>query len=80
MPMTGMLVEANGTELYVEQAGDGAPIVFVHGMCGDARAWNGQFERLHDRFRCVAYDRRGHSRSPRTDATETVSLHADSPH
>lgn len=72
-----MDVEVNGTSLYAEQTGDGPAIVFVHGMCGDAEAWRGQVERLQDRFRCVTYDRRGHSRSPRTDAIETVSLHAD---
>jgi pimeloyl-ACP methyl ester carboxylesterase len=46
-------------------------------MCGDAGVWQGRVERLQDRFRCIAYDRRGHSRSPRTDATETVGLHGD---
>src|SRR5262245_30555053 len=72
-----MNVDANGTTLYAEQVGDGPPIVFVHGMCGDADVWRGQVERLKDQFQCVTYDRRGHSRSPRTDATETVGLHAD---
>jgi pimeloyl-ACP methyl ester carboxylesterase len=75
--MTGTLVDANGTSLYAEQTGNGSAIVFVHGMCGDAGVWHGQFERLQDRFRCIAYDRRGHSRSPRTDVIETVGLHAD---
>jgi pimeloyl-ACP methyl ester carboxylesterase len=72
-----MKVDANGTCLYVEQAGDGPSVVFVHGMCGDARVWSGQVERLHHRFACTTYDRRGHSRSPRTDTVDTVELHAD---
>lgn len=72
-----MDVPANGTTLYVEEAGEGQPLVFVHGMCGDARVWSGQVERLRGRFRCVAYDRRGHTRSARTDVAETVGLHAD---
>src|SRR5205823_13021467 len=34
--------------------------------------------RLSDRFRCTVYDRRGHSRSPRTAiAAHTVELHGD---
>ena len=72
-----MQVQANGTTLHAEQTGDGSSVVFVHGMCGDARVWSGQVERLADRFRCTTYDRRGHSRSPRTDVSDTVELHAD---
>ena len=72
-----MDIQANGTTLYAEQVGEGPSVVFVHGMCGDARVWAGQVERLADRFRCTTYDRRGHTRSPRTDVTETVELHAD---
>lgn len=72
-----MDVQSNGTTLYAEQAGDGPSLVFVHGMCGDARVWADQVNRLAARFRCTTYDRRGHTRSPRTDIVETVELHAD---
>ncbi len=72
-----MDVQTNGTTLYAEQTGDGPSLVFVHGMCGDGRVWADQVARLADRFRCTTYDRRGHTRSPRTDAIETVQLHAD---
>lgn len=69
--------QTNGTTLHVEQAGEGPSLVFVHGMCGDARVWADQVHRLADRFRCTTYDRRGHTRSPRTDVAESVELHAD---
>lgn len=72
-----MDVFANGTTLYAEQTGEGPTLVFVHGMCGDARVWSDQVTRLSGRFRCVTYDRRGHTRSPRTDVPERVDLHAD---
>lgn len=72
-----MDVTSNGTTLYAERSGRGRPLVFVHGMCGSADVWRGQVERLSGDFECVAYDRRGHSRSPRTDAAETVELHGD---
>lgn len=72
-----MDVGANGTMLYAEQTGDGPSLVFVHGMCGDGRVWADQVNRLAGCFRCTTYDRRGHTRSPRTDATDTVELHAD---
>ena len=72
-----MEVQTNGTTLYVEQVGEGPSLVFVHGMCGDGRVWEDQVNRLADRFRCTTYDRRGHTRSPRTAVSETVELHAD---
>jgi 3-oxoadipate enol-lactonase len=72
-----MFVDANGTMLYAEQVGGGPSLVFVHGMCGDARVWADQVGRLAGRCRCTTYDRRGHTRSPRTDAVDTVELHAD---
>jgi len=72
-----METAANGTTLAFDQTGDGPSLVFVHGMCGDARVWADQAERLGDRFRCTTYDRRGHTRSPRTDVAESVELHAD---
>ena len=71
-------VVVNGTSLHVQEAGEGPAILFIHGMCGDADVWNGQLELLGGEFRCVAYDRRGHSRSPLGEGVErSVELHAD---
>lgn len=44
-----------GTIRYRE-AGEGKPIVFVHGYLVDGRLWDGVVERLSDRFRCIAPD------------------------
>ncbi|HAM01008.1 MAG TPA: hypothetical protein DCQ30_02085 [Acidimicrobiaceae bacterium] len=70
-------VEANGVRFHYEIAGDGPPLVFVHGMCGRGAVWNEQVARLSDHFTCVTYDRRGHGSS--TDGTDThsVPLHGD---
>lgn len=70
-------VPVGGTELFVRETGSGTPILFVHGMCGDADVWSDQVSRLSDRFRCVAYDRRGHTRSPFGQGVRTVEAHAD---
>lgn len=68
----------SGTELYYEDAGHGPAALFIHGMCGSANVWDGQVERLADEFRCITFDRRGHTRSPLGDVTQrTVELHAD---
>jgi pimeloyl-ACP methyl ester carboxylesterase len=44
-----------GTIRYRE-AGEGRPIVFVHGYLVDGRLWDGVVDRLSDRFRCLAPD------------------------
>ncbi|HET9153741.1 MAG TPA: alpha/beta hydrolase [Solirubrobacterales bacterium] len=44
-----------GTIRYRE-AGEGKPVVFVHGFLVDGRLWNGVVDRLSDRFRCLAPD------------------------
>jgi pimeloyl-ACP methyl ester carboxylesterase len=68
----------NDTEIYYEDTGSGRPILFIHGMCGDASVWNDQVLRLDHHFRCISYDRRGHSRSPLgTIEQRAVELHAD---
>ena len=61
---------------YYEQAGQGPALLFIHGMCGNARVWADQVERLADRFSCVTYDRRGHTRSGLGTEPEPVATHA----
>jgi pimeloyl-ACP methyl ester carboxylesterase len=38
------------------EAGNGKPIVFVHGYLVDGRLWDGVVDRLSDRFHCLAPD------------------------
>ena len=46
---------AAGTIRYRE-AGEGKPIVFVHGYLVDGRLWDGVVDALADRYRCIAPD------------------------
>jgi pimeloyl-ACP methyl ester carboxylesterase len=71
------MVPVRGTHLYVEDAGSGPTLLFIHGMCGNAHVWQGQVRRLGSRFRCITYDRRGHTRSPLGEAPESVQTHAE---
>jgi 3-oxoadipate enol-lactonase len=70
-------VPIEGTELFVRESGSGPALLFIHGMCGDADVWLDQQQRLSGTFRCVAYDRRGHTRSPFGTGVRTVEAHAD---
>ncbi len=64
-PLRTGTVEANSTPLYYEVRGTGPAVVFVSGATGDAGHFDYVAELLADEFTCVAYDRRGNSRSPR---------------
>lgn len=49
---------ANGLEFHYVQAGQGAPLVFLHGVLGDWRVWAPQWAAFTERYRCIAYSRR----------------------
>ncbi len=70
-------IAINDTTLYYERDGQGPAILFVHGMCGHADVWAAQAERFADRYTCVRYDRRGHTRSRRGTTAISVACHAD---
>ncbi|MFE4974735.1 alpha/beta fold hydrolase [Kitasatospora sp. NPDC056651] len=61
MPRVGV----NGIELFYEVAGDGDPLVLVHGSWSDHAGWAPVLHALALRFRVLVYDRRGHSQSER---------------
>ncbi|MCW5691756.1 MAG: alpha/beta hydrolase [Pseudolabrys sp.] len=50
----------DGTRLYVEEAGQGTPIVFVHEYAGDYRTWEPQMRFFSRSHRCVTYSQRGY--------------------
>jgi 3-oxoadipate enol-lactonase len=61
----------------VEQ-GEGPAVVLIHGLAGDASAWNAQLALLKDRFRVIAFDNRGAGRSTQVDEpVSTRDLAAD---
>lgn len=69
-------IAVRDTTIHYEQAGQGPALLFIHGMCGDATVWADQVERLADRFNCVTYDRRGHTRSGLGTEPESITTHA----
>jgi 3-oxoadipate enol-lactonase len=56
-------VDVEGARLYYEEAGQGTPVVLIHGGFLDRRMWDGQFEVLAQRFRAIRYDVRAHGLS-----------------
>jgi pimeloyl-ACP methyl ester carboxylesterase len=60
-------LEVDGLRIADERAGDGPPLVLLHGYLGDGRTtWRRQIEGLSDEFTVVAWDApgAGHSSDP----------------
>ena len=66
-------VRVNGTELYYEIRGTGAPVLMVMGASGDAGHFDAIADLLSDEFMVVTYDRRGNGRSPARAGWKTTS-------
>jgi pimeloyl-ACP methyl ester carboxylesterase len=68
MPWT----QVGPSDIYYQEAGDGQPLVLLHGMSSCAEAWFQQFEAFSPFFRVVAYDsvNHGHSANSPRDQPE----------
>jgi pimeloyl-ACP methyl ester carboxylesterase len=62
------VVRVDGLEIAYRRAGDGPPLVLVHGATLDSRMWQPQLAGLADEFTVVAWDEPGAGRSSDTPA------------
>ena len=65
----------NGVELYYEDAGEGRPVVYLHGAMAGLRFFQHQVSPSAD-HRAVALDYRGHGRSATPETGHTVPQYA----
>src|SRR4051812_44639047 len=56
-------IRAAGLDVAYDRAGEGPPLVLVHGGTGDAREWRPQLTGLADDFTVIAWDEPGAGRS-----------------
>jgi 3-oxoadipate enol-lactonase len=56
-------VELPGVRLAYEIAGDGHPVVFLHGGLLDGRMWDAQFQFFAQQYQAIRYDMRGAGKS-----------------
>jgi pimeloyl-ACP methyl ester carboxylesterase len=64
---------SDGIELYVEEAGRGPPVVFVHEYAADYRTWEPQMRHFARSHRCVTYSQRGYPPSDVPEAPDTYT-------
>lgn len=63
----------DGVNLYVEDTGEGRPIIFVHEFAGDYRSWEPQVRHFSRTNRCITFSARGFLPS---DVPEDPSLYS----
>jgi pimeloyl-ACP methyl ester carboxylesterase len=59
-----VMADEGRIELYIESQGEGPKLVFLHGFGGSARNFRPQLRALSSAYRVIAFDARGHARSP----------------
>ena len=59
------LTTCDGVQLGVDRAGEGPPLILVHGSWSDSSTWDRVFGSLAKRFDTIRYDRRGYGASQR---------------
>lgn len=53
-------IHVDGIDLYYEEAGKGAPVLFIHEMGGNYQSWEPQLRHFSRRNRCIVYSARGY--------------------
>jgi non-heme chloroperoxidase len=75
---SGTITTKDGTEIYYKDWGEGPVVTFSHGWPLSSDAWDGQMLFLvHNGFRVVAHDRRGHGRSSQASSGNDMDSYAD---
>jgi pimeloyl-ACP methyl ester carboxylesterase len=63
----------DGVKLYVEETGQGTPILFIHEFGGNHASWEPQLRFFSRRHRCISYAARGY---PPSDVPESVDRYS----
>ncbi len=66
-------VESNGQKLYYEIHGEGAPLVLIMGLGGDATGWMLQIPEFSEYFKVIAFDNRDVGRSTKARGPYTIA-------
>jgi pimeloyl-ACP methyl ester carboxylesterase len=68
---------ADGTDIRFETNGNGPPLVLIHGITENRRAWDSHVPRLAERYTVTRLDLRGHGESDTADVYDIEALTSD---
>ena len=68
--------QSNGINLHYEIAGQGAPLLFLHGLGSRGEDWAAQLPCFADRYRVITADMRGHGQSDKPPGPYSVPMMA----
>ncbi|WP_413582232.1 alpha/beta fold hydrolase [Bdellovibrio sp. HCB288] len=76
--MSSFFTVSDGTKIFYKDWGQGQPVLFSHGWPLTSDAWESQMlALLHEGYRVIAHDRRGHGRSSQTWEGNHMDQYAD---
>jgi pimeloyl-ACP methyl ester carboxylesterase len=64
---------SDGVQLYYEETGEGAPLIFLHEFGGHYLSWEPQVRYFSRRYRCITYAARGW---PPSDVPDDVAMYS----
>src|SRR5437867_2023625 len=67
-------VKVNGIEINYREAGEGFPVVLIHGYTGNLRNWALTIPALTGHFKTISVDLRGHGQSGKPTRPEDHAL------
>ncbi len=70
-------IRINDLEVNYEIAGDGQPLVLIHGLGSSLRDWEMQVPEFSKHYKVVTFDVRGHGRSSKPRGPYSISMFAD---
>jgi 3-oxoadipate enol-lactonase len=69
-------VRTNGIRMHVAEAGDGPPLVFMHGLGWDNTLWRPAMAKFSRDYRVIAADTRGHGLSDKPAGPYSIDMFA----
>jgi pimeloyl-ACP methyl ester carboxylesterase len=73
----GQRRDVNGAQLYVEEHGQGDPLILVQPGLLSSASWQGVIPLLAERFHVITFDHRGHGQSAASSVDLSYELLAD---
>jgi len=72
-----MTIHINNIDIYYEKAGQGPPLLLLHGNGESHKIFRGVMKRLAEKFTVYAIDSRGHGKSSRVKALHYTDMAGD---